>query len=251
MNTRSQMLCLWCGPAAIVIFLVGFWVVAGLVPVPSPSDSPREIQEIYQGNTDGIRTGLLMTMIAGALTGPWVAAISTQLKRIEGHYSPLTYTQLGMGMLGVLLFIFPCFMMETVAFRPDRDPELMQLINDAAFLPFIGAFMPAVLQNIAIGICIFKDTEQKVLPRWLGYFNLWVALLFVPAALIYFFKDGPFAWNGVFCFWLPLSIFSLWFGVMFVALRKAILNQKPDEPEAPAKVEPVVAEPEKQQVVPA
>ena len=68
-----------------------------------------------------------------------------------------------------------------------------------------------------------------MLPRWLAYFNLWVAFLFVPGGLILFFKTGPFAWNGVFTFWLPLSIFSLWFIVMFVALRKSIANQAAEE----------------------
>ena len=58
---------------------------------------------MYVDDTDAIRIGLVITMIAGALTGPFAAAICTQMKRIEGTYSPLSYTELGMGMLGVLL----------------------------------------------------------------------------------------------------------------------------------------------------
>lgn len=229
MNTKSQMLCLWCGPAAIGVFLVGFWFIAGLVPPPSPHDSALKIQALYQDHTDLKRLGLVLTMMGGALTGPFAAAIATQMKRIEGRYSPLAYTQLGMGVIGVLLFIFPAFVMEAAAFRPDRDPNLIQALNDVAWLPFIGAFMPAFVQCIALAVCIFKDKSEKVLPRWLGYFNVWVALLFVPAALVNFFKTGPFAWNGVFCFWLPLSVFSLWFVVMTVVLRKAIQEQAVDE----------------------
>jgi hypothetical protein len=64
-----------------------------------------------------------------------------------------------------------------------------------------------------------------VFPRWLGYFNIWCALTFLPAALIYFFKNGAFAWNGVFCFWLPLTVFTTWFAVMFVMTRRAIIRQ--------------------------
>jgi hypothetical protein len=174
----------------------------------------------------------MLFMVAGALTGPWAAAIATQMKRIEGEHSPLTWTQLGMGMIGVLLFLFPCFFMQAAAFRPYRDPQLTLLIQDVAWLPFIGAFAPAVFQCIAIGIACFRDAEERVFPRWLGYFNIWCALSFLPAALIYFFKRGAFAWNGVFCFWLPLSVFSLWFIVMFVMLRRAIIRQ--DEAVVPA-----------------
>ena len=164
-------------------------------------------------------------MIGAGLTAPWVAAISAQMKRIEGEYAPLTYLQLGTGMLGVLILILPMFAMQVAAFRPDRDPDLQLLTNDLAWIPFIGIYICAVLQNIAIGVCALSDTEGKVFPRWLGYFNLWIALLFFGGTLIYFFKSGPFAWNGIFAFWLPLSLFALWIGVMFLVLRSAIQRQ--------------------------
>jgi hypothetical protein len=171
------------------------------------------------------RYGLVVTMFAAALTGPWVAVIATQMKRIEGEHSPYTWTQLGLGMIGVLLFIFPVMVMQAILFRPSRDPNLMVTLNDVAWLPFIGAFMPASIQGLALALTIFKDREEKVFPRWLGYFNVWVALLFLPDVLIYSFKTGPFAWNGVIGFWLPLSVFSVWFFVMFPYLRRAILSQ--------------------------
>ena len=45
------------------------------------------------------------------------------------------------------------------------------------------------------------------------------------SSLLYFFKTGPFAWNGIFAFWLPLSVFGAWIIVFFVILRAAILRQ--------------------------
>lgn len=225
MNPRTQMLCAWCGPLATVTWLVGFWAIAGLVPPPSPGDSTAEVVKLYSENTDAIRVGLVVTMMGAALLGPFVAVISTQLRRIEGPRSPLATTQLALGCLVVLLFILPCMLMEAAAFRPDRDPDVIVGLHDAGWLPFVGAFMPTFFQLIAIGICIFQDREERVFPRWLGYFNIWVALLFFPTALIYFFKDGPFAWNGLLAFWLALTIFCGWFVVMFLQLRKAILGE--------------------------
>jgi hypothetical protein len=228
-NTRMQMLCLWCGPAAMVLFGIGWWGLAGFVPPPSPNDSALEIQQVYVDNTDGIRAGLVLTMFAGTLTGIFAAAICVQMRRVEGRYTPLSYTELGMGMLGVLLFILTTMPMQVAAFRPeDTDPELLRTINDLGFIPFVGIFAPAFAQNIAIALVAFKDTEQRVFPRWLGYYNVWVALLFLPAVLLYFFKTGPFAWDGVFVWWVPLTIFSSWFIVMFVVLRKSIQRQRAD-----------------------
>ena len=54
-----------------------------------------------------------------------------------------------------------------------------------------------------------------------------------PGGLITFFKTGPFAWNGLLAFWVPLVIFFVWFLVMFVALLKTIREQE----SAPPKIE--------------
>lgn len=232
---RTQMMCLWCGPAAIVVFMIAI-MAAGWMPPPSPNDSAEEVKAMYADKTDMIRAGLVLMMVAGTMTGPFVAAMSTVIKRIEGRDSPLAFAQLGLGMIGILLFLIPTMLMQAAAFRPDRDAELISLIHDAGWLPFVGAFAPAFFQNIVIALAVFRDSEERYLPRWLGYFNVWVALLFVPAALMYYFKTGPFAWDGVFVFWLPLTAFGAWFFVMFYAFRRAILR---DEPEAPAAAPPV------------
>jgi len=48
------------------------------------------------------------------------------------------------------------------------------------------------------------------------------AVLFCPGSLLYFFKDGPFAWNGALSWWLVVVVFCAWFVIMFFALRSAI-----------------------------
>jgi uncharacterized membrane protein YciS (DUF1049 family) len=89
--------------------------------------------------------------------------------------------------------------------------------------------MPTFFQLLVIAMAIFDDKEQKVFPRWLGYLNVWVAIGFTPTALIYFFKHGPFAWNGLLAFWLALTIFCGWFLTMFVYVVRAIRNQAAEE----------------------
>jgi hypothetical protein len=229
LSKQSQMVCLWAGLSGIVLFFIGYWFMAGLVPPPSPNATAHAIQRFWGHDVTLTRYGLVVTMFAGTLTAPWVAVIAVQMKRIEGEHCPYTWTQLGLGMLGVLLFILPVIVMQAILFRPVRDPNLMLLLDDLAWLPFIGIFMPATVQGIALALAIFKDKEERVFPRWLGYFNLWIALLFLPDVLIYSFKTGPFAWNGIFGFWLPLTIFGVWFFVMFPYLRRAIIAQATEE----------------------
>ena len=223
-NAKYQMVCLWAGLVAILLFFVGYWFMAGLVPPPSPNASARQVVQFWSHDVTLTRFGLVVTLLAGTLTGPWVAVIATQMKRIEGENAPMTWTQLGLGMISILVFLFPVIVMQAILFRP-RDPQLVLLLNDLAWLPFVGLFMPAMVQGLAIAMAIFKDKEEKVFPRWLGYFNVWIALLFIPDILIYSFKTGPFAWDGLIGFWLALSIFGVWFFVMFPYLRRAILSQ--------------------------
>jgi hypothetical protein len=164
--------------------------------------------------------------MGAALIGPFVAGISQQMKRIEGGRStPLADIQLGLGMLMIVMFIIPCFLMGTAAFRPERDPELILALNDAGWLPFVGAFQCTFFQLLAIAAAVFQDREQRVFPRWLAFFNLWVAFLLLPAGLVLFFKRGPFAWNGLLAFWFVVVVFVAWFLVMFVELRKAVLRE--------------------------
>ena len=61
MSARIQMLCLWCGPAATLTWLLGFWVLAGFIPPPSPHENAQQIVSLYHSNTTGIRLGLLVT----------------------------------------------------------------------------------------------------------------------------------------------------------------------------------------------
>ncbi|HAD08622.1 MAG TPA: hypothetical protein DCF62_04000 [Porticoccaceae bacterium] len=226
MNIRSQLLCAWCGVVFLVLFTIGWVLLARFLPPPSPSLGAEEVAAIYQQNTGAIRFGLMLAMIAGGLTAPWVAVIANQMRRIEGNSPVLTYTMLVAGAVGVVILVLPTMTWTVAAFRPERAPELILLLNDFGWLLFVMTFSPFFVQNMAIGLAIFSDfASEPVFPRWLGYFNIWVAILFVPGGLITFFKTGPFAWDGILAFWLPLVIFFAWFLVMFVVLLQTIRRQ--------------------------
>ena len=100
-------------------------------------------------------------------------------------------------------------------------------INDLAFILFLGTVTPLVGQALTIGIAIFSDeSDEPVFPRWAGFFNCWVAAIFLPAGLIPFFKSGPFAWHGLFGLWLPVLVFGAWILIMSFLVLGAIKRQK-------------------------
>ena len=50
--------------------------------------------------------------------------------------------------------------------------------------------------------------------RWAGYLNLWVILLSLPGGVQVFFKDGPFAYNGLLACYFVVRVFFVWLVVM-------------------------------------
>ena len=241
MNERSQKFCLYLGIAFPFTFFLGWGLVSGyMLPLPSPHDSASEYVQFYRDNTTAIRVGLIITIAAASFQAPFFALIGTHMRRVEGKHSALSYGQMMLGSAGVLLVIIPCFVWAACAFRPfAHSPDTLMMMSDFGWLMFIGAFSPAVLQNICLGICILSDKREKpIFPRWVGYFNLWAATLFLPGAIVVIAHSGPFAWNGLMAFWVPATVFGGWFIVMFVVMKKVIADQVAELRSAPAELQP-------------
>jgi hypothetical protein len=229
MNIRSQLICAWCSIAFAVVFTIGLWPLANFLPPMSPDLSAVDIAAIYKENTLTIRFGALVMMSSAVLMVPFLAVIATQIKRIEGEHSVLTVAQISGGTIGVVVFLVATVAWTTAAFRPDRSPELIMLLNDFGWIFFLMTFGTFVVQDFAVGFAILGDKgPDPIFPRWLGFYNLWVGVLFMPGGLLTFFKVGPFAWDGIFVWWLPFLVFFSWYLVMFAMLRKAILKQAAD-----------------------
>jgi hypothetical protein len=191
-----------------------------------------------------MRAGLFIMVASAALQAPLAGLIGVHMRRIEGKHSVLSYTQMLLGGVAVLAVLIPVMDFVNVAFRPaTRDPQSLLFFSDQAWLIFVGMWSAASMQSLCIGLAVLRDRRPAaIIPRTYGYFNLWVATLFVPGGLIYFFKSGPFAWNGMFAFWLPASVFGGWFIVTYLVFRKVIAEQPEEEPGAmPAIVRAEVA----------
>jgi hypothetical protein len=97
------------------------------------------------------------------------------------------------------------------------------LLNDFAWITFVGFYPPGFIQNVAIGWCILTDrNEVQAYPRWVGFANIWIAILFLPGALLPFFHGGPFSWNGIIGFWLVAVAFFGWIVMMWRMTVRAI-----------------------------
>ena len=225
MNLRSEIVCVWSGLFFAATTLLGF-ILSDFIPPASPNLSAEEIAAIFRDNTLSMRFGALLIMTGGAFMTSFAAAIAMQTKRIEGGIGPYTMTQACSGSLTALIFVFAAVFWTGAAFRVDRAPEEIMMLHDLGWVTMLMTFGPFIVQNIALGLCILGDkSDSPALPRWLGYINLWVAVSFMPGGLLTFFKTGPFAWDGLFVWWIPFSVFFTWYVTMPFILRHFLKRQ--------------------------
>jgi hypothetical protein len=230
MNARNQRICAWSGPVAAIIWVVGLLFLARFIPPIPPSLDAAGVAARYAHNTIGIRAGMVMVLIGGALYGSWTASITVQLKRIEGKSSVMAYTQLALGTAFVLVFVVPVVFWQAAAFRPEGSPEITQRLNDLAWMSFLIPVPVITVQGLAITLAILSDrSSAPVFPRWVGWFNLWAQIIFLPGCLIPFFKHGILAWNGLLAFWIPVGVFTAWMIILSWALLRAISDEERQE----------------------
>lgn len=220
LTNRILTLCAWAGPATVVVALIG-WLIAGVLPIPLGSESSVEDVVNFYSHDTRVIAGLVISTLGVGLVFPLIAVIAVHMVRMEGRTPILTFLQLITGAATGVCLLLPLLLMATIAFRPDRSPELTMTLNDIAWLLFITPIVPFMIQNVAIGVAILNDKRQT-LPRWVGYVNFWIAFSFIPDPLAFFFHSGPFAWRGIFIFWLALTTYSVFLIVMGLTLRKAI-----------------------------
>ncbi len=232
MPRTFQIICAWSAPAFAILFLPAL-VIMGYLPPLDPAADAAEIAGHYEANRTGIRLGATILMQFAFLVIFWVTAISVQLHRIGGvHARVFVYAQLLFGFAVQSVFLLVSVAWTVAAFRPERDAELIMLLNDFGWLALVMPVTPAAFQALTIGLAILSDRRQSPLfPRWAAYLNFWVGLVALPGALATFFKSGPFAWNGLLTFWLPLMALLVWFVSMaWLSSKAAMRDAKPGEP---------------------
>ena len=206
-------------PATVVVALIG-WLVAGVLPIPlGPESSVQQVVDFY--GQPRVLVGMSIASVGICLVFPLIAVIGVHMVRMEGRTPILTFLQLITGAATGVLLLLPMLLMAVIGFRPDRNPELTVTLNDIAWLMFITPIAPFIIQNVAIGVAILNDKRQT-LPRWVAFVNFWVAFSFLPDPLAFFFHSGPFAWRGIFIFWLALTTYAIFLIVMGVMLSKVV-----------------------------
>ncbi len=223
LSLRYQLISAWCGPAFLVTFVLFWGVIGQNLPNPSPALSATDLAARYSVHLNDIRFGFIMSLIVIVLYMPWSALLATQMARIEGKFPMMAWLQLLGGGLTVMVVSFSAFFWVTAAFRPDRDPALIQLLTDLGWLCIDLQYACTTLQMVAAALVGLGDKSKiPLFPRWVCFLTIWCGLSFIPASLTGVLKTGPFAWDGVLSYYFPYLCWLGWFTIASTFMIKEV-----------------------------
>lgn len=226
MNTRGQSILLWTAPFVGALFLLAYFLFPAFSPPLSPTLSPDEVAAFFRANVSAILGVVILCNLLGASLAPLFAVIATQMSRIGNSSAVFTYAYIIAAGIGTTSFILADYCWGVAAFRPDRDPQLISLLNDMAWFLFTAPVGAIIVQNLCFALSVYLDRRaEPVFPRWVAHFNIAAAALMIPSAFSLLYKTGPLAWNGSLSFTLRLATFAIYVAVMFVVLLRVVGKQ--------------------------
>jgi hypothetical protein len=232
MNTRGQYILLWATIVVALVCLGCFFLFPGFLPPISPMASADAVAAFYRdpGNLSRTRYSMILYNWFGIGFLPLYGLIVVHIKRMNHYSDVFAYGFLAAATSGVSLFATTDLYFQLIAFRPERHAAIMQVLNDMAWLNFTAPVGFIVAQNVALALAIYLDKSVRpVFAKWVAHFNLLIAALIAPAALSVTTLTGPFAWDGLWSFWIRLGAICLWGLVMFFVLWGAASREKREE----------------------
>ncbi|MFL6109358.1 MAG: hypothetical protein ACJ716_11005 [Marmoricola sp.] len=221
----------WSGAVYATLGLI-FWAgIAGFLPAPHESLNADGIKDFFLTNETRIRVGMVGYLFIASLYLPWSVVIARIVTRIEGPYGLLGRVEFFGGIATVFTTLFSGVMWLAASFRTaDRSSQDIQLLSDVGWFIFDMTFVVTLVQMVALGTAILIDRRSvPYFPKWLGWFCYLMAFTFVPLVVMPFLQTGPFAWHGLFNYWIALGAFFAFIYTMTFYVHQAVKRVEIEE----------------------
>jgi hypothetical protein len=200
------------GVAAVVFWVVGFFLF--LSTDVEGAEEAAEILAGYESDENAVLFAGWVFVLGGVLFLWFLGSLRTHLLAAEGAPGRLTAIAFGGGIAtAIFLMTLPLGDM-AAALADELEPQAAQALNNIGTAGFIGAEFSAIALLVATALVALRT---GVLPRWLG----WVSLLLALWLLI-----APIGWLAL-IFGVPL-----WILVVSVLLYRQAPSTSPAPPPA-------------------
>lgn len=226
-STAAQTISLWISVVFGGFLLLAFLLFPGFFPPMPASWSAVRVAQFYTQHTDRIRASMIIFNVCAIMLIPFFTVIVHQLKRMATDTQVLAYCYLSAVVSGATLLAIADLFWLIAAFRPERDPNITQMLNDFAWIVFTAPVGMIIGQCLCIAIAVWLDKhETPIFPKWVAPFCIVISALMAPAAGAAAMRTGPLAWNGFISFWLRIASYGTFLVVMFFVLRRAIAREQ-------------------------
>ena len=213
----------WTLPLIAIIWIAAFFLFPGFLPPMSPRLPAEKVAAFYSDHTARIRWSMMLFNWFCVAFIPILMLIVERMRAMAHHTPVMRYCVIGVAAAAPIAFLTATVFWLLAAFRPDRTSDLTQLYNDLGWITFTCGVPFLVALCFFLGLSIYFDEQaHPVFSRWVGHFNVGIALALMPAAFAGLAMTGPFAWNGLFGFWLKIVAMTSWLIVMGVVLGRAV-----------------------------
>jgi len=223
-NPKADLWIAWFSiPIAYNIMGVLYFTITQMMPPPNADKTQAEVVEFLVSYGPGIRFGFGFMMVSLAFLVWANGLIAWLIMRMSVPYAKAwgyayMVAMCGGGFTGAYM---SGFTLSLAAMRPDRDPELSQLLYDITYLSFDGTMGFFLFGSLIWTVVILTD-KSRIFPKWFGYTCIWnfTTEFLVSTAMIV--QDGPFAWDGVIAFYIDTVVYIFWQIIYAVVLFQAI-----------------------------
>lgn len=226
----GELILLWTLPAVAIIWASAFLLFPGFTPPMSPRMPAQQVAAFYRDNQSGVRYSMILFNWFCVGLVPILILLVMQIRRMAHRTPILSYCMLGCVAGAPTLFLVANCCWLLAAFRPERNPELTQMLNDLAWITFTTQVPFLIAQSVIVALAIyFDDPARPVFQRWTAHFNLLVALALAPAAFVGLALEGPLAWDGALSFWLKNIAIAVWIVVMGIVVGQAVYRERAED----------------------
>jgi len=172
------------GIAFVALWGAGF----GLLIANEPGDSDAEILSFYAdaGNQGRAQMASFLMVIAGLFFLWFLTVLRGRLARAEGQAGPHTALAFGAGLVASALWLVASVFWMAIGYTIQEtatftlDPNMSRLVNEMAYLTWVFGTVVALLIVLVTSLLGLKT---GVVPRWLAWIGLIVAVAMLLTAL--------------------------------------------------------------------
>jgi len=204
-----------------------FWGVLGQnIPPYSAGLGAEEFAANIIANASSIRIGMIGQLFVSFLYFLWGLGICKVMEATEDNNNVLSTIAFWGVALTWVVFVLPCALWLTVAYRPEQmDPRTLQILFDFGWFFFDNSFTITSMGMVAMGVGFLKDSRPvPLMPAWVCWLAICVGLGFVLEVFMPLVKEGPFARSGLINYWIEFSAYFIYWLATAIYLDKAVIR---------------------------